>query len=444
VSVAPLPDRAAVVQAIRQPGTRPGDDGECRRCKRDTCGGDCPDGGRRDFRRVDEGHYRFALPDLGVEFVVDRLRRKSDELVGELMVRSSLPGARTFEGVLAVADLNLSSLRAREDRARFLAKRSRAAEIDWTGLLEEFVHRVLASERAGQPAVLLRDVPRPKPDETRYVDGWPLLARHAQFLFGDGGTLKSMLSLFVAGRLDQAGARVGLFDWELAAEDHRDRLERLFGENLPGIRYARCIRPLFYEVDRLRRIVVDHQLDYVILDSVAFACDGPPEAAEVAGRYFQAVRQIGPVGSLHVAHISKAEGADQKPFGSVFWHNGARATWFAKVAETVPDGKRMTLGLYNRKSNLGALRSPVAFEITFGDERTTFRRADVADSPDLAAHMSIRQRMAHALRRGSMAPEAVADEIQADADTVKRTARRYRNLFTVLPGGKLGLAERQS
>jgi hypothetical protein len=36
------------------------------------------------------------------------------------------------------------------------------------------------------------------------------------------------------GHLDQAGMRVGLFDWELAGEDHRDRLERLFGANLQG------------------------------------------------------------------------------------------------------------------------------------------------------------------------------------------------------------------
>jgi hypothetical protein len=109
--------------------------------------------------------------------------------------------------------------------------------------------------------------------------------------------------------------RVGLFDWELAGEDHRERLERLFGAKLPGVRYARCNRPFVHELDRLRRIVRDEALDYVIFDSVAFACDGPPEAAEVAGRYFQSLRQLGIVGSLHIAHISKADGADQKPFG---------------------------------------------------------------------------------------------------------------------------------
>ena len=79
--------------------------------------------------------------------------------------------------------------------------------------------------------------------------------------------------------------------------------------------YARCERPLVYEADRLARIVREHDISYAIFDSVAFACDGPPEAAEVAGRYFRAVRQLG-IGSLQIAHISKAENGDKKPFGS--------------------------------------------------------------------------------------------------------------------------------
>ncbi|MGE0706166.1 MAG: hypothetical protein AB7P22_19775, partial [Vicinamibacterales bacterium] len=72
----------------------------------------------------------------------------------------------------------------------------------------------------------------------------------------------------------------------------------------------------------MSRIAHDERLDFAIYDSVAFACDGPPEAAEVAADYFRAVRSIG-IGSLHVAHVSKAENADQRPFGSAFWHNGA-------------------------------------------------------------------------------------------------------------------------
>jgi hypothetical protein len=221
-----------------------------------------------------------------------------------------------------------------------------------------------------------------------------------------------------------------------------DRLERLFGKDMPAVVYARCSRPLVDEADRLRRVVQNHRLDFAVFDSVAFACDGPPEAAEVAGRYFQAQRQLGPIGSLHIAHISKADGSDQKPFGSAFWHNGSRATWFVKLAEGVTESRTITIGLYNRKANLGAKRPAIGYEIGFGDDRTTFRQTEVADVPDLAGQLSVRQRMAVALRHGSMAPEDLSARIEADAETVKWTARRYGKHFVLLPGGNVGLAGR--
>jgi hypothetical protein len=234
--------------------------------------------------------------------------------------------------------------------------------------------------------------------------------------------------------------RVALFDWELAGEDHRERLERLFWDGMPQMFYARCERPLVYEIDRLRRIVRENDVEYVLYDSVAFACDGPPEAAEVAGRYFRAVRQIG-VGSLHIAHVSKGENADQKPFGSAFWHNGARSTWYAQLANSDPNSEMLSLGLFNRKANLGRVQAPIGFTVSFSDDRTTFRRADVADDPDLAAKLSVRQRMAALLRKGAMAPDEIAEQIEADVETVKRTARRYKGQFVVISGGRFALLE---
>ena len=38
-------------------------------------------------------------------------------------------------------------------------------------------------------------------------------------------------------------------------------------------------RPLAEDVDRLRRYIRQHDIGYVVVDSVALACDGPPEAA---------------------------------------------------------------------------------------------------------------------------------------------------------------------
>src|SRR5262249_44194291 len=80
-----------------------------------------------------------------------------------------------------------------------------------------------------------------------------------------------------------------------------------------------------------------------------------------------------------------------------------------------------------------------SYLVTVGPDWTQFRPADIADSPDLSAKLSVRQRMYSLLRRGAMTPEDIAAEIDADGETVKRTIRRYKNEFVVIDGGRVGL-----
>ncbi|HYK91787.1 MAG TPA: hypothetical protein VE398_23675, partial [Acidobacteriota bacterium] len=79
--------------------------------------------------------------------------------------------------------------------------------------------------------------------------------------------------------------------------------------------------------------------------------------------------------------------------------------------------------------------------IKFTPDRTYFTKSDPADTPDLAEKMTIRQRMMHLLRRGALPIEVVADELEAKPDTVRRTACRHKNTFTVLQGGKVALLQ---
>ena len=90
--------------------------------------------------------------------------------------------------------------------------------------------------------------------------------------------------LYAASELTKRGERVLYCDWELDAETHRDRLERINGPDMPeAILYARCDRPLVYEIDRLRRIRHTEQVTYVVLDSVGYATNGDPAAADATG-----------------------------------------------------------------------------------------------------------------------------------------------------------------
>jgi hypothetical protein len=382
------------------------------------------------FTAICEGEYRAAVPEFNIEFHVGRLRYERHELHGELMVCCGLAGARVFDdATLSASTMNFSSAQTRSNHGKRLAERARTGgKVDWTGLLEELSVRVLAAERAGQPAVILSQVPAGTAEPVITIDGYPIYTRHHQIDFGDGGSAKSLYALWRGGKLEAAGERVGLFDWELDVLTHRHRLEQLFGRlAMPAIRYIRCDRPLVHDVDRLRRIIVDEAITYGIFDSVGFACDGPPEAAESALKYFQAVRQLR-IGGLHLAHVSKAETGDQRPFGSAFWHNSARSTWFVKAATSEPATK--TIGLINRKANLGPLHPALAYTFTFSPDRITVEQVAAVSVDELVDSLPMWQRLKDALRTGPRTLASLAEDLGAKVDTVEKAVKRKSGLFT--------------
>lgn len=403
----------------------------------------------REFLAIDEGHYRLSLFSLGLQFDVDRLRRDRHELIGELAVRCELAGARTFNGVLSVGTFNLSSPTARYTRAKDLQRSANAPELDFAGYLEELCQRVLASERAGQPAILLKSVvcPADEADSTITIHGISIPMRHSIIVFGDGGTGKSTIALAIAGELERFGKSTLVLDWEQDEYENRKILGKLFGDDLPDVKYRRCERPLSVEVDGIAQQVRECAIDYVIADSVAFACDGPPESAEVAQRYFRALRQLR-VGSVNVAHITKGENGDKRPFGSAFWHNGARATYYAERASDSTSDE-MIVGLFNRKNNLGPLLPPFGLSLNFQPHRIAIGPANLADSDELAAKLPLWARMKGALRRGPKTLVDLSEELGAKVDTVERTMRRHSLVFTRLtnqPDGihRIALVERRT
>jgi hypothetical protein len=407
--------------------------------------------GKRVFEIVEAGScYRLSVPGQLVTLEVDRLMWKYQELTGELLAKCDLLGSEAIDGVLSVATFNLSSARARSERANLLAAKAKAPEIPWSALVEELCQRVLAAERTGEPAIALRDVERPSQDDRlRRLFGFLLPWHHPAILFGDGGSAKSYLALYLAGLLADEGYRILFCDWELDASDHRERYERLFGHEMPAnLFYTRCSRPLIHEVDRLRRIFRLQGIDYRVHDSVGFACHEAPESSESALAYMRADRQIGG-GSLHLAHINRSESGDGRPFGSTFWHNSARATWNVKPTED--GGGGLTLGVFNRKPNLTAKQPPFGIEVTFDPERTKFRLCDVAAVEAFAGQVPLHQRIKSFLKAGARTRQEIAAEFSdAKADTLRRTLDREIDKEWLIefpsPSGekRVGLATRAS
>lgn len=377
--------------------------------------------------------YQLDIEDLGITFDLTRVRNRYEETYGLLSVRVNFRGARTVgDNILSSADFNLSGLRARQERAKHLHERAAADSIDWLGLLDDLCMRVLDHEERGHPEVPLEDIPSDVDSSPEIEAGTlPLLRSHPTIWFGDGAAGKSLLALFAAADLAQQGYRVLYCDWELDGESHSQRLRRFFGP-VPGLRdnlfYRRCDRSFQREGMQIREVIAKRKINFLMCDSIGFAAEGAPESAEAATGYFKALRECGPIGSLHLAHMNRSDQGDQKPFGSIFWHAGARATWYLKRT-SADDTEDMMVAFLNRKSNLGKLRPAFGRRISFRHHETVIGLCDIADSDEMARSLPLWQRIASALKDGPMTTGALASDLEAKEDTVRRTIARYDKTF---------------
>jgi hypothetical protein len=178
------------------------------------------------------------------------------------------------------------------------------------GLEVELAIHVGEAERTGDPGVLLKDVPTTGRTSTPLIRprGFTLPERLPAMLFGDGDTLKTWAADAVAVDLARRGIPTAIVDAEMTIDTHVDRAHLLTEGRIPdGLLYLGATRPLIHERGRLAEEFHKHGIRYAIFDSVAFLCHDKPEAADSAMAYFRAIRSLGPIGSLHLAHTTKGE-----------------------------------------------------------------------------------------------------------------------------------------
>jgi len=287
----------------------------------------------------------------------------------------------------------------------------------------------------------LADYDLPTDDPAWTISGLPILRSHPTILFGDGASGKSYLALWIAGTIAR-DVPVLYADFEFEAEAHRDRLQRLFGTGMPrDLHYVRCSQPIVNEVGRLQKHILEHGIGFIVVDSIAFALNGPPESAEIAAAFFRSLRTLN-VGSLSLAHTTKSlEQSDQKPFGSTFFSNGARSVWHVKRNDDEGTGSStVELALSHRKSNTGQRLSTRGIKLGFAGASTTVEPFDLAGSADLATTLPIWQRVKALVAHTPMTIPQLAVELEARPDSIARIVRRM-NMFRKDTSDRVCLAE---
>lgn len=236
--------------------------------------------------------------------------------------------------------------------------------------------------------------------------------------FGDGGTGKSFLGLYAAGQLALQGFTTLFLDYEMTAERHRNRLHQLFGDDEPeGIRYLQADMPLVELARDLAVLIQAHRIDYLVVDSIAHACHGDVERNEIATGYMAVAQSLG-IGSLHIAHVTKRGAhADERPFGSIFWHNSARETWSIARAPEYDRDDAVGLVMQQRKSNIGAPNTKLYTLQLVSENHRIFVQAVEAEAGQL---FTAREQLRGALADGPL----TRDELRARCTSLTDAAFR--------------------
>ena len=333
--------------------------------------------------------YHFGWPDEGIEMVVERFSEVRDsDIACELTVRSDHP---TKGGTLADGKrLLLVGPNSLRDMTRYLETRD--DQPDWHGMLEQVTTLARRRYRRGEPPTDLRT---PLEQESRYLVRPLVIDAGTTVWFGNEESAKSMLSMIVAvavasgkevaGLVSELTGPVVIFDWEDAADTHKERLRAICkgaGLNLETVPiwHQRMSASLHESSREMRRLIAELGAVFAIVDSIGMASGGDPADANGIVKVMIGTRSLG-IATLGIHHLPKDAKDKSRPYGSVYAAAEARMTWLVEKDEDAQKIGTLRIALTNKKSNRSGRHPRQSFEFRFmtGEDREMLE--EVAVSP---------------------------------------------------------------
>ncbi len=380
--------------------------------------------------------FAFSWPDLPFAILLSRIKESSRGGTSSEIQITYTNGSGKAK-TLTHQTFNLLTSKTK------LAKELTASHsAPWASMLEQVCILTLRQLRAGEPIESL--TPTAEDHPAWFVLNPLLYDKNPTILYGPGDSLKSYFALY-CGLLLASGMsgpalsvspdpwNVLFLDWEMSVQDVRGRVKMLQAGNpaLTGTpAYRRCFQPLADEIAELKKVVSDGAYDVLLIDSLAMAAGGQElERADSAIRFNAALRTLNCT-SLIIGHTPKPQ-EDQKErnlYGSVFFHNLCRVSW-----ECRREGN--TIGLYQKKNNLGAKHDPLGFHLDMTETSCQVTQADLFEEPSLAAGLPMQDQIANALKTSpGQTVKELAQSLSAKEASIRTTLNRWKLRFLAYDG----------
>jgi DNA-binding transcriptional ArsR family regulator len=177
--------------------------------------------------------------------------------------------------------------------------------------------------------------------------------------------------------------------------------------------------------------VGQHDIEFVVLDSVGLALEGEPGSGRDIVAFFRDLDKLRAKGVsvLLVDHQGKVGVGEtyqgKTAYGSVYKGNLSRSRIQVEARER---GKNtLTVTLRHNKANFGPLVDPFRVKLTFSEEKIVFQREEL-ESEELRTErtLNVSDRILLALRDGPAFPEDLVAPVDAVIGTVRNTLSAFR------------------
>jgi hypothetical protein len=414
-------------------------------------------------------HYRWD--DLQIAVTLERFQEEKNGLKSEITIRD----LRTNQKLMPTSNFNLSSHVGRSGLVNKLRQRTPDEEIPFDLILDVVTDQSQTRWRSGDEVLDLFSTPvaeRPRFLLQPYIE-----SDGVTLLYGDGGSMKSLLALAMGlsvasgvpllGMQPTMACPVLLLDWEASPQDHAERARALWQGADTGtldppdtlVHYQRQVGSLSASSASISRTIQENHIGLCIVDSVGIARGGAPEGAEETIKFFRAARSLGvPVLAIdHISQESRKTGNLSSPFGSRYTHNLARRSW-AVEKEQEEGATEATIYTTNHKHNNGARAEKLAYHVAFHVRGTNAQDeylsrvvvtpkayGDVVRETGSLKRMSRRDQVTQALQQaqGPLSVTDIHDYLAAEGclvtdQVIRNTLNKYPHLYVTEPAGASG------